>query len=195
MGTMYDLVQGFLDDGRSFGVDWWEEVWTQDHSERYETYAGSVQPLPLPRMHVLDEMMQPTCPDLLHLILSADLMENVNKYGFKLRLRFVEDSWLPKDRESSDFSNIIGMGYSLILSVDKPRERSELRCWNLSRPIRRKGLCTGGHVALLKYFCTYVATIATYLRGPLRRGLTSHNLRNCPGDDTTVITDRPAAFH
>ena len=58
---MYDLVQGFLDDGRSFGVDWWEETWMQDPPERYNMYGGSVQPLPLPRvlkdMYILPEMI------------------------------------------------------------------------------------------------------------------------------------------
>ena len=53
--------RAFLDHGRSFGVDWWEETWMQDHPDSYNMYGGSVQPLPLPRvlkdMYILPELI------------------------------------------------------------------------------------------------------------------------------------------
>lgn len=87
MGTLYDLVQGFLHENRSFAVDWWEYTWKDTHNDLYDHVPegyDSTGPLPLPK--VLKEMRiseaswaQPNVADLLSLILSAHSIGDVDR--------------------------------------------------------------------------------------------------------------------
>ena len=98
MGTMFDIVQKFMTDGRSFGVDWCEEIlYTLDPLQQEH-----VKPLPevLLDLEVPRDCIQHLASEWLHLVLRSDHTTDLpDSEGFLSELQTLDPDWAILNRD------------------------------------------------------------------------------------------------